>query len=106
MGVLPIDFQVLFSKWGEHSEIVARQQQLAQSGQIQAREQAHQKSVEAPHMVSQLDAYAQDFTKVDPETSSSQSYEQEGKRKEKEIVSESHEAMLEEGKGQIIDIVD
>lgn len=107
MGVLPIDFQVLFSKWGEHSETVAKQQQVAQSGQLQAREQAHQKSLEATHTVSQLDAYAQDFTKIDPEGSSSQSYEQGEKREKKEetpIV--SHEAPLEEGKGQIIDIVD
>ncbi len=108
MGVLPIDFQVLFSKLGEHSESVARQQQVAQSGQIQAREQAHQKSVEINHTVSQLDAYAQDFTKVDPEGSSPQSYEQPEKRQTsaRETPQEKHEAPLEEGKGQIIDIID
>ncbi|MFN3660244.1 MAG: hypothetical protein ACK4TN_03275, partial [Brevinematales bacterium] len=97
----------LFSKWGEHSETIAKQQQVAQSGQLQAREQAHQKSIEAPHTISQLDAYAQDFTRVDAEGSSSQSYEQGEKREKKEeVTSSSHEAPLEEGKGQIIDIVD
>jgi len=107
MGVLPIDFQVLFSKWGEHSETVARQQQVAQSGQVQAREQAHMKSVEAPRTVSQLDAYAQDFTTVDPEGQNPQSYEQSEKHQSQETVGASHgEAPLEEGKGQIVDIVD
>ncbi|URA10224.1 hypothetical protein [Thermospira aquatica] len=108
MGVLPIDFQVLFSKIGEHSELVARQQQVSQSGQIQAREQAHQKSIEINHTVSQLDAYAQDFTKVDPEASSSQSYEQPTKQSSspQQTTPEKHEAPLEEGKGQIIDIID
>ncbi|MFN4217006.1 MAG: hypothetical protein ACK4HQ_06375 [Brevinematales bacterium] len=107
MGVLPIDFQVLFSKWGEHSETIAKQQQIVQSGQLQAREQAHQKSIEAPHTISQLDAYAQDFTRVDAEGSSSQSYQQGEKREKKEEgASFSHEAPLEDGKGQIIDIVD
>ncbi|MCX7883290.1 MAG: hypothetical protein N2314_08730 [Brevinematales bacterium] len=107
MGVLPIDFQVLFSKWGEHSEVVARQQHVAQSGQIQAREQAHQKSLEAPHTVSPLDAYAQDFTKVDPEGKGTASYEKgEGQHPREEHELSHGEAPLEEGKGQIVDIVD
>jgi|YNPMSStandDraft_2_1061718.scaffolds.fasta_scaffold00019_19 hypothetical protein len=107
MGALPIDFQVLFSKLSEHSELLARQQQVAQYGQIQAREAAHQKSIEAPRTVSELDAYAQDFTKVDPEASSGGQYQHENEKRETHpIQEEKKNPPLEEGKGQIIDIVD
>ena len=109
MPVLPIDLQVLFSKSTEHSENVARHSSAAQLGQMSNFEKIHKESIHAKERIKETDEYAQDFTKVHPDSEKKHneyaSSKQHEKREEKE--EESYKpALKEEGKGNIIDIIE
>ncbi len=109
MGVLPIDLQVLFSKSIEHSENIARHSNAAQMGQMSNFEKVRKESVEVNEKVKETDQYAEDFTKVDAE---GKNYEEqkEAKREKREreetLPHEYKPALKEEGKGNIIDVIE
>ncbi|MGC8764878.1 MAG: hypothetical protein ACP5QT_03235 [Brevinematia bacterium] len=108
MAVLPIDLQVLFSKSTEHSENIARHSNAAQLGQLNSFEKIHKESVQINERIKETDEYAQDFTKVNPDAEKKpEQYTSSSSGKEKkEDGKEYKPALKEDGKGNIIDIVE
>lgn len=110
MSTLPIDLQVLFSKASEHSENIARHSNAAQSGYIKDYEKIHRESQEVNNKVNNMEEYAQDFTRINPESRQKKGQQKALKKKEmnKEIkeTKEYKRAPIEEGTGKIIDIID
>lgn len=108
MAVLPIDLQVLFSKSTEHSENIARHSNAAQLGQINNFEKVHKESIQTNERIKEADEYAQDFTKVNPdaENPEQQFASTSGRKGKKEEEKEYKPALKEEGKGNIIDIIE
>lgn len=108
MSVLPIDLQVLFSKSTEHSENIARHSNAAQMGQMTNFEKVRKESIEVNEKIKETDEYAEDFTKVDPDGKGYQEqFESHARKKEQEEKPHEYKpALKEEGKGNIIDIVE
>ena len=108
MAVLPIDLQVLFSKSSEHSENIARHSNAAQLGQLNNFEKVHKESIKTNERIKEANEYAQDFTKVNPDTEKkAEEYPSSSSRKEKgEKETEYKPALKEEGKGNIIDVIE
>ncbi len=108
MSVLPIDLQVLFSKSTEHSENIARHSNAAQMGQMSNFEKVRKESIEINEKIKETDQYAEDFTKIqaDGEGNQEQLESHARKREREEKPLEYKPALKEEGKGNIIDVVE
>ncbi len=108
MAVLPIDLQVLFSKSTEHSENIARHSNAAQLGQLNNFEKVHKESIQTNERIKETNEYAQDFTKVNPDAErKSEEYKGSSLKKEHEEKEKEYKpALKEEGKGNIIDVVE
>jgi hypothetical protein len=108
MSVLPIDLQVLFSKVPEHSENIARSTNAALTGQLMNNEKNRLDSNEVDAKVQNLEQYSGEFSKINPDSRDGKKGSgRKGKGKKGEQVKEPYKpAVKEEGKGNIIDIID
>jgi|GEM_PF-1353514 hypothetical protein len=111
MSVLPIDLQVLFSKVPEHSENIARSTNAALTGQLMNNEKNRLDSNEVDAKVQNLEQYSGEFSKINPDSREGKNRKgqarKDAKGKKGEPEKEPYKpAVKEEGKGNIIDIID
>lgn len=115
MTITPLDLQVLFSKSVDYAENIARHSAAAEVVKTDEEKATAQQRNEATESIKKTEKYDAESNKIKEENSPKQQHpssgsegkqKESGQAKEETSAHDSHHALLEEGKGTIIDIID
>ena len=110
MSIRPIDLQVVLSKATEVSQSLSKSDSNIHAAQMMGNESIHQKSQQVTETVNNLEQKADEFSKInEDQKGEKEKHENEKKKKNGQDDTNKKEykkAILKEGMGKYIDIVD